>query len=163
MMHTSQVPKIWKHALIQPVFKKEDCNFAQNYRPISLTSICCKLLEHIVRAEITCHLDLHNFITHAQHGFWKQRSSKIQLVQTIDDLTYVTTEMYNRGQTDPWLLESIRQSASQVTAAKTDHYTDYSIQGIHQHPDWWTLLINHVDEVRAKTGSGTSCMKEHSK
>ena len=51
---TGQVPQQWKHTLVQPNLKKGD---------ISLTCICCKLLEHIVRSEITGHLhrnDMHH-------------------------------------------------------------------------------------------------------
>ena len=50
-----------------PYLKKgdhRDCSQAANYLPISLTSssICCKLLEHLVRTEITRHLDQHIII-----------------------------------------------------------------------------------------------------
>ena len=48
-LDTGLRPKIWKHALVQPVFKKGDRSQAANYRPISLTSVCCKLMEHIIR------------------------------------------------------------------------------------------------------------------
>ena len=64
---TSQVPKQPKHALVQLVFKKGDRNQAANYWPISLTWICCKLLEHIVRLEITGHLYCNDIINDAQH------------------------------------------------------------------------------------------------
>ena len=35
-------------ANISPVFKKEDVHLAENYRPVSLTSDSCTLLEHII-------------------------------------------------------------------------------------------------------------------
>jgi len=38
-----KVPASWKVALIAPVFKKGNRSSAANYRPISLTSILCKL------------------------------------------------------------------------------------------------------------------------
>ena len=69
---TCEIPEIWMHALVQPVFKKGDRSQAANYRPIFLTSVCCKLLEHIVRLEFTARLDRNN-ITDAQHGFRKRR------------------------------------------------------------------------------------------
>ena len=56
---------------------------------ISLTCVCCKLIEHIVTSEITSHLDRNNIITGAQHGFTKKRSYESQLILTFDDLAAV--------------------------------------------------------------------------
>ena len=52
-LRTSEIPKIWKHAIVQPVFKKGDRSDPANYRSFSLTCICCKMLEHIEGADIT--------------------------------------------------------------------------------------------------------------
>ena len=41
------LPKDWLNANVSPVFKKGDVRMAENYRPVSLTSVSCKLLEHI--------------------------------------------------------------------------------------------------------------------
>ena len=43
-----QIPSDWKQARVAPVFKKGDRGQPANYRPISLTSILCKTLEHIL-------------------------------------------------------------------------------------------------------------------
>ena len=45
---TGSVPADWKHANIIAVFKKGSRMEAHNYRPVSLTSVQCKLLEHII-------------------------------------------------------------------------------------------------------------------
>ena len=37
-----RVPLDWKTALVTPAFKKGNSNKAENYRPVSLTSVCCK-------------------------------------------------------------------------------------------------------------------------
>ena len=47
---TGQVPSDWRDAWIVPVFKKEDKHKAASYRPVSVTSITCMLLEHIVHS-----------------------------------------------------------------------------------------------------------------
>ena len=47
-LDTGRVPNDWNTAYICPLFKKGDTSLASNYRPISLTSILCKVLEHIV-------------------------------------------------------------------------------------------------------------------
>ena len=47
-LNSSVLPFDWKIANVTPIFKKGDKHTASNYRPVSLTSVCCKLLEHIV-------------------------------------------------------------------------------------------------------------------
>jgi len=46
----------WKSANVIPVFKKGNRSLPSNYRPNSLTSICCKLLEHIIYSHVIDHL-----------------------------------------------------------------------------------------------------------
>ena len=50
------VPDDWRHANVSPVFKKGQQYDAANYRPMSLTCICCKTLEHILVSNINKHL-----------------------------------------------------------------------------------------------------------
>ena len=83
---TSMLPKDWKTANIAPVFKKGNTNSAENYRPISLTCVCCKLLEHIVCHNIRDHLDNHNILSVFQHGFMAGHSCDSQLLSTVYDL-----------------------------------------------------------------------------
>ena len=51
------VPKDWNNAYVTPVYKKGPKSKPENYRPISLTCICCKVLEHIITSNIMTHLD----------------------------------------------------------------------------------------------------------
>lgn len=57
------VPAEWRHAFVTPVYKKGDKHSPSNYRPISLTVVCCKLLEHIVCKHILSHLEENNLLT----------------------------------------------------------------------------------------------------
>ena len=52
-----EVPQEWRDANVVPIFKKGDRRQPSNYRPVSLTSIVCKVLEHIVRSNIMSHYD----------------------------------------------------------------------------------------------------------
>ena len=56
-LNSGEVPSDWKDAWIVPVFKKGDKHKPANYRPVSLTSITCKLLEHIVHSHVMPHFD----------------------------------------------------------------------------------------------------------
>ena len=69
-----------------PVFKKGDKSLAANYRPISLTCILCKVLEHILASNIVKHLDGQGILYDLQHGFREKRSCETQLLMLIEDL-----------------------------------------------------------------------------
>ena len=101
-INQGKIPEQWKEANVVPIFKKGDRNTAANYRPVSLTSVCCKLLEHILCSSIMKHLEKHKILTDAQHGFRKRRSCETQLVLTSADLL---KSLDNRGQTDVILLD----------------------------------------------------------
>ena len=47
-LDTGEIPLSWLRANITPLFKKGERTCASNYRPVSLTCICSKLLEHII-------------------------------------------------------------------------------------------------------------------
>ena len=68
------VPSEWKEANITPLFKKESRNKSENYRPVSLTSVICKLLETLIRDHMVEFLVKHKLINTSQHGFLKARS-----------------------------------------------------------------------------------------
>ena len=50
-LQTGKLPADWTKANVMPVFKKGDKSLAANYRPISLTCILCKVLEHILASK----------------------------------------------------------------------------------------------------------------
>ena len=68
------IPSDWREANISPIFKKGDRSVPSNYRPVSITSICCKLIEHIIFSNIMDHYNQHHILTEAQHGFRPGRS-----------------------------------------------------------------------------------------
>ena len=57
-----------------------------NYRPISLTCVCSKLMEHILVSQINRHFDRFSILTPLQHGFRAKRSCETQLVMFVQDL-----------------------------------------------------------------------------
>ena len=61
-LDTGEIPEEWSLANICPLFKKGDRALASNYRPVSLTCILCKLLEHIVYSNIMDHLEKQSLV-----------------------------------------------------------------------------------------------------
>ena len=55
-MEYGEIPKEWKQANVSPLFKKGQKHLAENYRPVNLTSIVCKLMETFIKRELMTHL-----------------------------------------------------------------------------------------------------------
>lgn len=85
-LDTGHVPDDWKKAQIVPIFKSGNPAIPTNYRPISMTSIPSKLLEHILFSNIMTHLESINFFYPQQHGFRKSYSCESQLSDFTNDL-----------------------------------------------------------------------------
>ena len=83
-----ELPTTWKQANITPLFKKGSRLEASNYRPVSLTSIVCKLMESIIKDTIVSHLEKFKLINANQHGFVKNKSCTTNLMEAIDQLTF---------------------------------------------------------------------------
>ena len=77
------VPTSWKKANVTPVPKKGRTLKPDDYRPISLTSIFCKIMEHIIASSIMRFLSEKGAISQSQHGFRKGRSCETQLALFI--------------------------------------------------------------------------------
>ncbi len=82
----SVFPDDWKKANVTPVFKKGSKSDPNNYRPISLTSICGKLFEHIITSNLASYMDTNNFFHPDQFGFRKKRSCEMQLTRVCQDI-----------------------------------------------------------------------------
>lgn len=85
-LHQGKIPLGWKTADVAPIFKKGDKHKPENYRPISLTCIVSKTMEHIIHSQIINHLDARGVLTNKQFGFRKRHSCESQLLLTIHDL-----------------------------------------------------------------------------
>ena len=85
-LNTGTVPSDWKLANVVPIHKKGSRTDPLNYRPISLTCIASKILEHIISHDINLFLDQHNLLSDCQHGFRKRHGCDTQLLSTVTDL-----------------------------------------------------------------------------
>ena len=87
-----KIPLIWKSANIIPLHKKGSKSDAGNYRPISLTSIICKIYERFIRNHIWNHVE--DTISDKQHGFVPGRSCLSNLLEYVDTVN----EMLAKGE-----------------------------------------------------------------
>ena len=86
-LDTGMVPHDWRTANITPVFKKGSKSEPGNYRPISLTSSICKVMERVLKGGIINHLDKNNLIRPSQHGFMHQKSCTTNLIEFFEKVT----------------------------------------------------------------------------
>ena len=84
---TSHLPAEWKYANITPLHKKGSRMDIGNYRPVSLTSVICKLMEAIVRDHVMSYFKSNKLFSDKQFGFIKGRSTVLQLLQIMDKWT----------------------------------------------------------------------------
>ena len=86
-LNESHVPKDWKDAIVVPIHKKGKKDLPGNYRPVSLTSIICKIMERMVRDSIMQFLDINGLLSEEQFGFIPGRSCVLQLLVCLEDWT----------------------------------------------------------------------------
>ena len=81
------VPSDWKLANVTPIFKKGSKFEPGNYRPVSLTSILCKVMESILRDAMIEHLKDNKLIFSSQHGFVNRRSCLTNLLEYFEKVS----------------------------------------------------------------------------
>jgi len=92
-----QLPADWKIGNITAAFKKGNKSDPSNYRPISLTSTICKVMESIIRDHIMDFFFQITTFSKNQFGFIKGRSTALQLLRIMDEWT---TQLDSGGQVD---------------------------------------------------------------
>ena len=81
------VPFEFKKTNIIPLFKKGMRNKSENYRPVSLTSVICKLLERLIKDHMVDFLVRHKLLNPSQHGFLKARSCLTNMLCFLEEIT----------------------------------------------------------------------------
>ncbi|XP_065675561.1 uncharacterized protein LOC136091777 [Hydra vulgaris] len=90
-------PTAWKQSHVTPLFKKGSRLDAANYRPVSITSAPCKVMEKIIREQITKYLEKTSSISHNQHGFMSKKGCTSNLLESVD---YITKALSKRNFVD---------------------------------------------------------------
>ena len=93
----SSTTKDWNSAIVTPIYKEGLKSDPSNNRPISLTCICFKIMEHIMLSHIAKHIAKNNIIINEQHGSRYKLSTTTQLINTTTDCN---NTLNNKSQTD---------------------------------------------------------------
>ena len=120
------VPLDWRTAHVSPIFKKGERYKPSNYRPISLTSVPGKLLEHIIVHTIMDFAETNNIFCREQHGFRKKRSCVSQLLGLMDEITHSR----DRGKQQDMLVMDFAKAFDKVSHSLLTHKLQhYGITG----------------------------------
>jgi len=77
------LPSDWLQGNVTPIHKKDNPSVPANYRPISLTQVCFKIMEHVI---IMLYLEQNNTLNPLQHGFRVGHSCTTQLLTMVEEL-----------------------------------------------------------------------------
>ena len=82
-----QVPLLWKIAHVSPSFKgKGNPHSSQNYHPISVTSIVCKIMEKIIFKHLFNYMKTNNILSKCQSVFLPNDSTVNQLIEIYHNI-----------------------------------------------------------------------------
>ncbi|KAH7933361.1 hypothetical protein HPB49_011888 [Dermacentor silvarum] len=86
---SGQVPEAWRTAIVAPILKSnKPANELSSYRPVSLTSAACKVMEAIALARLEWVARACGFLADQQTGFRRRRctaDSIADVVSTLED------------------------------------------------------------------------------
>ena len=90
-LSTGELPADWKKSIVVPIFKKGSKNIIKNYRPVSITSVVCKLMERIIKDNIISYLYQHGLLSNNQYGFLPRKSTNLQLLEYFNKISTQTS------------------------------------------------------------------------
>ena len=90
----------WKRANVSAIFKKGTHYNPANYRPKSLTCLCCKLLEPIIISNVISHVNYHT-LTDNQYRRWVTGGTQLititqELASSLDNVILGFSKTFDR-------------------------------------------------------------------
>jgi hypothetical protein len=79
-INNGTIPSDWKKAVVVPIYKGGDRSVVKHYRPVSLTSVVCKQMEHVIAGYVRQVWDENDWLFEGQHGFRPGYSCESQII-----------------------------------------------------------------------------------
>jgi hypothetical protein len=80
-LNNATIPSEWKKVTVFPIYKGDDRSAVSNSRPISLTSVVFKQMEHVIAAYMRQVWDKNDWLYGGQHGFRPGYSFESQVIR----------------------------------------------------------------------------------
>ena len=90
LLEKAIVPSDWKKASVCTIYKKGEKSAAPNYRPVSLTYVTSKIMEHILTSQLTRFAEENNIFHPNQHGFRRDHGCEKQVIELV---CYIATKL----------------------------------------------------------------------
>jgi len=84
----------FESGILPQEWKSATRNDRANYRPVSLTSVPCKVMESLIKEKLVEFLEKHNIISNSQHGFMSGKSFLTDLLESLECWTKVLDSGY---------------------------------------------------------------------
>ena len=85
-MNNGTLPGDWNRATVVPIHKGGDRSLVSNYRPVSLTSVVCKQMEHAIATYLRQVWGANDWLYEGQHGFRPGYSCESQVITVCQDI-----------------------------------------------------------------------------
>eukprot|EP00918_Siedleckia_nematoides_P047891 GHVU01104904.1.p1 GENE.GHVU01104904.1~~GHVU01104904.1.p1 ORF type:complete len:259 (+),score=26.37 GHVU01104904.1:1627-2403(+) len=121
-LQEGKVPQQWKAANIAAIFKKGKKKQPNNYRPVSLTSVPCKIMESIIRDHIIEYMKNNKLFSPKQFGFMEGRSTTLQLLVTLEEWTKTLDEGGSVGAVYMDFMKAFDTVPHKRLLGKLEHY-----------------------------------------
>lgn len=141
-MRDGEVPNDWKCAKVVPIHKGGAKDCANNYRSVSLTSTCCKTLEHVLTKQLTEFLEEHKLMGEQQHGFRRGFSTVTILTEVTH---FIMQALDDRGQVDIIFLD-FRKAFDKIPHPKLLHKLNTILQN-DELINWITAYLTNREQV----------------
>jgi len=96
-----------KKAVVAPTYKGGDRSVVGNYRLVSLTSVVCKQMEHVIAGYLRQVWEMSGWLYEGQHGFRPGYSCESQVVTVYQD---IADSLDERVRTDAIIIDFQRHS-----------------------------------------------------
>jgi hypothetical protein len=101
-MNSNAIADDWKKAIMVPIYKRGDRSVAENYRPVSLTSVVCKQMAHTIAGYLRHIWDTNGWLCKGQHGFRPGYSCESRLLTICQG---IANSLEEGGRTDAIVID----------------------------------------------------------
>jgi hypothetical protein len=84
-MNNGTLPGDWRRATVLPIYKGGDRSLVTNYRLVSLTSVVCKQMEHVIALYLWQMWEGNNWLYEGKHRFRSGSLCESQVITVCQD------------------------------------------------------------------------------